>query len=120
MAGRCCLGRQHNSPGHILNGALLESAIEIGSKHVVFGRAEYAAKDELFTPPSSNAGKVYNVGKVDLGYIFEFTYISYTLWRLGVFGSASFVPGSIRSDYGGTPLSYMAFIRVELKDKQKN
>ena len=109
-------GRNQNHPGHILNGYLLESAIELHSKHVLFGRAEYVAKDELFLPPSPNAGKIFNVGKLDLGYIFEFPLIPYTLWGLGFVGSASFVPSSIQSAYGGTPLSYMAFLRIELKD----
>lgn len=109
-------GRNQNQPGHTLNGYLLESAIELHSKHVLFGRAEYVAKNELFLPPSPNADKVFNVGKLDLGYIFEFPLIPYTLWGLGFVGSASFVPSTIRSAYGGTPLSCMAFLRVELKE----
>ncbi len=107
-------GRNQNQPGHILNGYLLESAIELRSKHVVFSRAEYVAKDELFLPPSANADKIFHVGKMDLGYIFEFPLIPYTLWGLGCVGSVSFVPSSIKSSYGGSPLSYMAFLRVEL------
>lgn len=106
-------GLNSNSSGHNLNGVLLESAIEIHSKHVLFGRGEYVAKDELIF----DRNEVYNVGKIDFGYIYEFPLISYTLWGLGVVGSASFVPGSIKSDYGGTPFSYMAFLRIELKDK---
>ncbi|MBS0653032.1 MAG: hypothetical protein JSR39_05825 [Verrucomicrobia bacterium] len=99
-----------------MNGYLLESAVELNSKHVLFGRAEYVAKDELFLPPSPKTGKVFNVGKLDLGYIFEFPLIPYTLWGLGFVGSASFVPNSIKSSYGGTPLSCMAFLRIELKE----
>lgn len=112
-------GLNCNSPGHNLNGYLLESAIELDSKHVIFGRAEYVAKDELFIPPSPNANRTFNVGKLDLGYIFEFPLIPYTLWGLGFVGSSSFVPNTIKSAYGGTPLSYMAFLRIELKDKKK-
>ena len=112
-------GLNCNSPGHNLNGCLLESAIEIDSKHIIFGRAEYVAKDALFIPPSPNANKVFNVGKADLGYIFEFPLIPYTLWGLGFVGSASFVPNAIKPAYGGTPFSYMAFLRIELKDKKK-
>lgn len=112
-------GLNHNSPGHNLNGYLLESAIEIKSKHVIFGRAEYAAKDELFILPSPNADKVFNVGKIDLGYIFEFPLIPYTLWGLGFVTSASYLPNAIQPAYGGTPLSYMAFLRIELKDKEE-
>lgn len=102
-------GLNCNHPGNLLNGYLLESAIELHSKHVIFGRAEYVEKDELF-----NRNQVFNVGKVDLGYIFEFPLIPLTLWGLGFVGSASFVPKEIQSAYGGTPISYMAFLRVEL------
>ena len=108
-------GRNHNQPGKALNGCLLESAVEIHTKHVLFGRAEYAAKNELFIPPNPNADKTFNVGKLDLGYIFEFPLLPYTLWGLGFVGSSSFVPNSITSAYGRTPLSYMTFLRIELK-----
>jgi hypothetical protein len=110
-------GLNSNSPGPNLNACLLESAVELNHMHVLFGRAEYAAKDGLFVPPSPNSAKVFNVGKLDLGYIFEFPVIPYTLWGLGFVGSASFVPNSIRSAYGGTPLSYMAFLRIELNER---
>jgi hypothetical protein len=113
-------GRNRNQPGHALNGYLLESAVEICHKHVLFGRAEYVAKDELFLPPSPRAHKVFNVGKLDLGYMFEFPLIPYTRWGLGLVGSASFVPHSIKSAYGGTPLSYMAFLRIELIDERSD
>ncbi len=108
-------GNNHNVPGHTLNGALLESAIDINDRHVFFGRGEYSAKNELFILPSPKAGKVFNVGKFDLGYIFEFPVTRYTLWGLGFVGSASFVPESIKHTYGGTPLSYMIFLRIDLK-----
>lgn len=107
-----------NQPGNTLNGTLLESAIELHDRHVLFGRAEYVAKDELFIPPNPNAHKIYNVGKIDLGYIFQFPVIPYTLWGLGFLGSASFVPSSIKPAYGGTPLSYMAFLRIDIVDRK--
>ncbi|HSW73143.1 MAG TPA: hypothetical protein VLG44_07050 [Chlamydiales bacterium] len=113
-------GANRESPGHFLNGVLLESAIEIKRRHVLFGRGEYVAKDDLFIPPNPNAGKVFNVGKLDLGYIFEFPVIPYTLWGIGAVGSVSFVPSSIRSSYGGTPVSFMVFLRIELIDKRNS
>ncbi len=112
-------GRNHNHPGHTLNGYLLESAVELRKRHVFFGRGEFVAKDELFLPTSSKAHKVFHVGKVDLGYLFEFPFIPFTRWGLGVVGSASFVPHSLKPAYGETPLSYMAFLRVELTDTKK-
>jgi hypothetical protein len=72
----------------------------------------------LFAPPNPKAKHVYKVGKIDLGYIFEFPLVPLTLWGLGFVGSASFVPSSIRSSYGGEPLSYMVFLRIELQDKK--
>lgn len=112
-------GLNCNYPGHNLSGFLLESAIEIQNKHVFFGRGEYAAKHGLFIPPNPHAHKVFNVGKLDLGYLFEFPLIPYTLWGLGFVGSASFVPKTIQPAYGGTPFSYMTFLRIELSDKEK-
>lgn len=110
-------GLNHNIPGKNLNGFLLESALEIKEKHVLFGRAEYVSKDDLFDPSNSNYNKKFNVGKLDLGYIFEFPLIPFTLWGVGFVGSASFVPHALHSEYGGLPLSYMVFLRIELKGK---
>ncbi|MBX7066578.1 MAG: hypothetical protein K1X28_05055 [Parachlamydiales bacterium] len=93
-------GQNRNHPGHNLNGALLESAIEISKKHVFFGRGEYVEKDDL------SPLKVAKVGKIDLGYIYEFNPIGCTLWGLGAVGSASF--------FKGTDLSYMVFFRIDL------
>jgi hypothetical protein len=113
-------GQNHNSLGHTLNGFLLESAIDIQDNHVLFSRAEYVAKSELFIPPNKNANKKFNVGKIDLGYIFELPFFSYILCGLGFVGSASFVPSSIQSEYGKTPISYMAFFRIDLKDIKRS
>ena len=96
-------GLNQNKPGHALNGCLVESAVELHQKHVVFGRAEYAAKDEL-----KLSHKVFNVGKIDLGYIYEFPLIPFTRWGIGAVGSASFAPK------GRTPLSYMVFFRIDI------
>lgn len=113
-----CWGLNNYIEGPKLNGFLLESAIEIQNKHVLFGRAEYVSKNELFIPPNPNAKKKFDIGKLDLGYIYEFPLIPYTLWGVGFVGSASFVPHRIQSEYGEIPLSYMVFLRVELINKK--
>lgn len=111
-------GLNRNRPGHNLNGYLLESAVQFKDRHVLFGRAEYVAKDDLFIPPSPNTCKVFKVGKIDLGYILQFPFIPYILGGIGFVGSVSFVPNSIQSDYGGNPFSYMAFFRIDIIDKK--
>ncbi len=110
-------GQNRNQPGPILNGALLESAIDLDHRHVLFGRGEYVAKDELFSPSNPNAHTVYNVGKIDLGYILQFSLIHHSLWGLGFVGSASFVPSSIKPAYGNAPLSFMVFLRIDLIER---
>jgi hypothetical protein len=105
------LNRNVNAHSRLnLNGYLLESAIEINNKHVIFGRGEYVAKDELFISPN----KIFKVGKLDLGYLFEFPLLPYSIWGVGFVASASFVPHLLKPEYGNTPLSYMVFIRIEL------
>lgn len=101
---------------HRLNAFLLESTIELQNRHIIFGRAEYVAKDELFVLPNPRALETFNVGKIDLGYIYEFSLVPYTQWGLGGVISASFVPKEIKCSYGGTPISGMVFLRVELRE----
>lgn len=108
-------GSNKNVPGPFLPGYLLESAVELWDQHIIFGRGEYVSKDGLFIKPPALAQSVFKVGKMDLGYIFEFPISSYTEWGLGFLVSASFVPDSIKPLYGGTPFSYMVFLRAELK-----
>lgn len=110
-------GRNNFRPGKALNGYLLESAVEFHRQHILFGRSEYVAKNELFLPPNPKSCNTYNVGKIDLGYIFEFPVIPYTLWGLGFVTSASFVPPSLQSAYGRTPVSFMLFLRIDLYRK---
>lgn len=110
------LGINKNVPGRVLPGGLLESTAELYTKHIIFGRAEYISKDELFISPNPHAKNVYNVGKLDIGYSYAVPFIPNTRLSLGFVNSASFVPHSIKRFYGGTPFSYMVFLRLELKE----
>lgn len=106
-------GLNSNKPGKVLNGFMVESAVALEEKHTIFGRAEYVQKDELFLEPSPCAGTIFNVGKIDAGYIYEYPLFPLMRWGLGAVVSASFVPKSIQRCYGGTPISYMIFLRAE-------
>ena len=103
-----------NQANSAQNGFLLESTIQIDQRHVLFGRFETVAKNELFAPPNPKAEQIYQVSKIDFGYIFEFPLFPFTLGGIGAVGSASFVPHSLEKTYGGTPLSYMIFFRIDL------
>src|SRR5207253_3103931 len=62
-------GQNRNHPGKVLDGFLLESALNFRAMHTIFGRAERVSKDELFPPGHPLEGKQFTVNKVSLGYI---------------------------------------------------
>jgi hypothetical protein len=107
-------GRNYDSPGHALDGILLESAVGIG-RHTIFARFEDVQKDELFMPPSLLAGQVFRVGEASLGYVYDLPVARHVALGLGAEGTVNFVPQAIRAAYGGSPVGYMPFVRLELR-----
>ncbi|MBI3420155.1 MAG: cupredoxin domain-containing protein [Proteobacteria bacterium] len=107
-------GRNENSPGKTLNAILLESAFRFNKQHAVFGRAEYAEKDELFEAPSPLAGTQFDVGKFSLGYVYDIPVFEHVAWGLGGVASVYALPGSLDASYGSSPFSYMLFTRLKL------
>ncbi len=103
-----------NDPGHILHGLLLESALNLHKTHTVFGRAETAAKDELFPEDDPLHGRVFHVTKVSLGYIYDFPEWHHTQWGVGGLGSLHFLPNRLDEAYDETPFSFMVFVRAKL------
>jgi len=107
-------GRDDNEPGHTLDGFLLESAIIFNHQHTVFGRYEYVAKDELFEPGESLAGRTFRINAASLGYIYDFAETNHLAVGIGIVGSLYFIPGELQSTYGDLPWSSMVFLRVKL------
>lgn len=109
-------GQNRNRPGPTQNAFFLESTAEIHKKHILFGRFEWVQKDDLFAPPDPRAAHVYNVAKLQSGYIYEFPTKHNLSWGLGFSGSVPLLPARLESRYGGQPFSYMLFLRVELRE----
>lgn len=107
-------GRKMNNPGHDLDGFLFESAVNLAETHTFFARFERAAEDELFQPPSAFADRVFTVNSLSIGYIYDIPLKEHLKLGLGGLGSVDVLPGAIQSAYGGTPVSFMAFIRLKL------
>ncbi len=108
-------GRDENLPGHTLDAYLAETAASFG-RHTLFGRAEWAEKDELFDDDPTNPlyRHVFDVAKVSVGYF-------YTLplrWRVaadvGGLVSKYELPSTLTPYYGGDPTSFMLFTRFKL------
>jgi hypothetical protein len=102
-------GRNDRKPGRSTNSFLLESAVTLGERNTVFGRAEQQANDEL-----TAHGEAFNVGKLSLGYIWDGVRLESFRGGLGLLGSVALVPRELKGDYGDSPFSWMAFLRVKV------
>lgn len=107
-------GRKMNSPGRDLDGFLIESAVNLWETHTIFARAERVAEDELFEAPSPLADRSFVVNKLSLGYIYDFPIAEHVKLGIGGLGSTYMLPSAIKPAYGGTPASFMAFLRLKL------
>lgn len=112
----CAWGRNSNKPGHCLNALLIESAVTLRSRHTLFNRFEFAEKDELFLETSPLDNTVFNVYKLQVGYLYEFITTGNIRWGIGTSASWSFVPPAIQSHYSSAPFSYLVFMRASLVD----
>jgi hypothetical protein len=113
-------GRNDRSSGTVTDSFLLESAATF-DRHTLFGRAERQENDELFGhggeeagPGDPHAGQVFQVGKLSLGYIYDFLYRDNWRTGVGLLGSVALVPDDLKHDYGDNPVSGMAFLRVRM------
>jgi hypothetical protein len=107
-------GQNHLQPGDTLNAYLLESALS-WYQHTVFGRAENAEKDELFLAGNPLGGRIFDVSKFSLGYVYDIPVGEHFSLGLGALGSLYALPSALRPAYGSSPSSYMLFTRVKLK-----
>ncbi len=104
-------GRNDRSSGTVTDSFLLESAATL-DRHTLFGRAERQENDELFG--HDEEGQVFEVGKLSLGYIYDFLHRDNWRTGVGLLGSVAFVPEDLKHEYGDNPVSGMAFLRVRM------
>ena len=113
-AATAAWGRNENRPGPILDALTAEGAAQLGAKHTVFARAEYAQKNELFQESDPRHGSIYDVGEILGGYRFDAWRAGHATAGLGILGSLSFTPSSIQDAYGDRPAAWMLFTRIAL------
>jgi hypothetical protein len=107
-------GRNSPSQGRASSGWLLESALKLTAAQTLFGRAERVAKDELLLAGTPLAGETFTVGKVSLGYIYDFLQRDALSIGIGGLASTYSYPAALNPDYGYRPASYMLFLRARL------
>ncbi|TCS35848.1 hypothetical protein EDC30_109149 [Paucimonas lemoignei] len=94
---------------------LLDTAMQLGLQHTVFGRIERGGHDELFLDEEGPRNRVYNVNKMSVGYLYEVKTEGPA--RLGVGGVVSRrdMPNELLSYYGDKTTSYTVFFRLQMK-----
>jgi hypothetical protein len=103
------------APVLVQNAFLAESALRFADVHSVFARLEWVEKDELFTVEDPRHIDVYTVGKLNLGYTFDFFRSKGFGLGAGVAGSVHFLPDELDSAYGNRPSSFYGFVRARLR-----
>ena len=106
-------GQNNQQPGPTSNAYLLESAVRWYA-HTIFARAENDEKNELFLPGGPLSGRMFDVSKLSLGYVYEIPVAEHLSLGLGAVGSLYALPSGLDPAYGSNPSSYMLFTRVKL------
>ena len=108
-------GRNESRPGETLDAFLLEGAYVARERHHVFARGEVAEKDELFDEGHPFDGRVFTVGKAEVGYLYDFVRAPRVAFGIGATGSLAFVPNAIGGEYGDAPTGGMLYLRAVLR-----
>lgn len=97
------------------NALLLESDLRFHDAHGVFARFEWVEKDELFPPGNPRHSALFNVGKLNAGYTYDFVRVPWLALSAGAAGSLHFLPRELDGVYGERPASLYAFFRARLR-----
>jgi hypothetical protein len=98
----------------VQHAVLVETDWRFRNRHAVFGRFEWAEKNELFLAADRRHDLVYDVGKTGLGYVFDFVALPSFRIGAGGYGAALFVPSELEFVYGKRPVSWGVFVRVKI------
>ena len=108
-------GRKMDSPGHDLDGFLIESELVLHDLNTVFARAERVDEDELFDLDTASPlnGRIFTVDKLSVGYIRDIQVAPHLKLGAGGLVSRYAYPAALDRTYG-SPTSFMLFLRVRL------
>jgi hypothetical protein len=106
-------GNRHSGSDHLEPSYLLESNLEIGGAHSVFGRAEYVQKsaEDLVLGPTGATGE-FNIGSLVGGYVYEFDRVGNVRTGIGGRASIDFLPSALEPFYGTRmPRGFALYVR---------
>lgn len=104
---------RHSGAGHLEPSYLLESNLEFGGAHSIFGRAEQVQKgaEDLALGANGPAGE-FNITSLVGGYVYEFDRLGSVRTGIGARASVNFIPSSLEPYYGtGAPRGFAIYLR---------
>jgi len=92
---------RHADATHLESSWLLESNLELGGAHSVFGRAEHVRKgaEDLVLGPNPPASE-FDITSLVAGYVYEFDRVGNVRTGIGVRGSVDLIPSTLERFYG--------------------
>jgi hypothetical protein len=116
LSAACLAGAIPYPPSRLQDALLLEGTLRLGGRHLVFSRAERVEKDELYPGLDPFHPRVFPVGALQLGYLYELPVRGRIGFRAGGAAGVSLVPEFIAPDFGGRrPLSYWILAQARLR-----
>jgi hypothetical protein len=106
-------GNRHSGSHHLEPSYLLESNLEFGGAHSVFGRAEYVQKsgEDLALGANGPTGE-FNIASLVGGYVYEFDRVGNVRTGIGGRASIDFVPSALEPFYGtARPSGFAIYVR---------
>lgn len=94
---------------------LLDTAMQIGPQHTVFGRLERGGHDELLLAEEGPRNRVYDVNKMSVGYLYEVKTDGAAKVGVGGVVSRRTMPNELLAYYGDKNTSYTVFFRLQMK-----
>jgi hypothetical protein len=106
-------GNRHSGTTHLEPSWLLESNVEFGGGHSLFGRAEYVQKSaaDLALGANGPTGE-FNIASLVGGYVYEFDRVGNVRTGIGGRASIDFIPSALEPFYGTTrPSGFAIYVR---------
>ncbi|GAB3553548.1 hypothetical protein GCM10027343_40520 [Noviherbaspirillum agri] len=108
-------GRNSRKRHETTTGYLVESTVRFEGTHVVFGRVEQVASDDLLREDESHPAKLFTLNKLTVGYFHDMRTGGPVKADVGFLASQHLVPASMTASYGNDPVSYMMFLRLKIR-----
>lgn len=108
-------GRNSRRHHETTMGYLFESAVRFEGAHVVFGRVEQVASDDLTRENESRPAQLFKLNKLTVGYFHDMRASGPVKIDVGLLASRHLIPNAMTISYGDDPISYMMFMRVKIK-----